>query len=108
MSKIWRQFNELPKIGSKIFLLERHWKDVYPTSFRLEGWEVMEDFSPENKGGIYLDNGDDQGEGWQSKYWHQIVADECFLWWCYADDIKHIFSDLPKYANQPYVDLQNE
>jgi len=106
MSKIWRQFNELPKIGSKIFLLERHWKDEYPMSHELRGYEVWQ-CNPKN-GKLYLMCNDDRGGGSDTVYWHEIVADECFLWWCYADDIKHIFSDLPKYANQPYVDLQNE
>lgn len=103
MGNIWKQFNEIPKINSKIFLLERHWKDVYPTSYELRGYEVRK--CDAKLGDFYLMCNDDRGEGSDMVTWKDIADDDAFLWWCYAEDIKDIFKDLPSYKNQPSIDL---
>lgn len=83
----WNKFNVCPAIGSKIFLMDRHNKGIYPTSYRLEGYDVMKH---PNKDEIYLACFDDRGEGTESISYQELQDGYWFYWWIYAEDLRDI------------------
>lgn len=69
----WRSADTLPGHGDKIVAITPHWKQVWPTSLEIVGYEV-EIVMDEDSFAAVLSNLDDHGRGSYAPPWEEVSA----------------------------------
>lgn len=84
----WKPYAQLPEFNRRIVTLDTHWKNVWPMSIEIRGWEYV---NRDNNGNPYLVNIDDSGQGCLTVNFDG----EEFQYWCYAEEFEAVRPKTP-------------